>query len=116
MPRLATLATVLVWFLSLPASAAADPPVVHSVSDISQEFTFYMDGRFHRQYLAEVGRDQRNWGTLHKLDLSNANLLILTGGDSHIPYSEASVDHVEAFVGYSARSYNCAAHGEIDHS
>ena len=87
--------------LALVASCLAQETTVqvHSISDISQEFTFYMDGRFHRQYLKEVGRDQRNWGTLHKLDLSNANLLILTGGDFHIPYSEASVDHVEAFVG-----------------
>jgi hypothetical protein len=78
--------------------ASADPPTVHSVSDISQQFSFYMDGRFHRQYLAEDGRDFRNWGTLHKADLSNANLLILTAGDPHVPYADASVEHVAAFV------------------
>ena len=33
--------------------AAADPPPVVSVSDISQEFSFYMDGRFHKQYLKD---------------------------------------------------------------
>ena len=35
----------------LSATAAIAPPSVHSVSDISQQFSFYMDGRFHRQYL-----------------------------------------------------------------
>ncbi len=83
--------------ITLGLTQGADP-VVHSVCDISQEFTFYMDGRFHRQYLEEVGKDQRNWGTLSKLDLSNVNLLVLTGGNHHIPYSEASLDHLESYV------------------
>ena len=43
--------------LSGVAVADVDPPRIHSVSDISQEFTFYMDGRFHRQYLAEHGTE-----------------------------------------------------------
>ncbi|MEY2747594.1 MAG: hypothetical protein RL112_2636, partial [Planctomycetota bacterium] len=72
--------------------------VVHSISDISQEFTFYMDGRFHAQYLKDVGRDERNWGSLHRLNLSNANLLVLSEGDPHVPYGEASIAHVERFV------------------
>jgi hypothetical protein len=74
------------------------PRSVHSVSDLSQEFTFYMDGRFHTQYLKEVGRDVRNWGSLHRLDLSNANLLVLSEGDPHVPYSDASITHVERYV------------------
>ena len=73
-------------------------PIVHSVSDISQEFSFYMDGRFYTQYLAGHGRDARNWGSLHRVDLSNTNLLVLTGGDPRIPYSEASLDHIDAFL------------------
>lgn len=73
-------------------------PRVHSISDLSQEFTFYMDGRFHAQYLKDVGRDERNWGSLARLDLSNANLLVLEGGDPHVPYSKASVEHVLAFA------------------
>jgi hypothetical protein len=82
-----------------PANAAvAAPPTVHSVCDISHEFTFYLDGRFHRQYLADHGRDARNWGTLHKLDLSNSNLLVLVGGNERVPYADASVEHVAAFV------------------
>ncbi len=94
----AVLATLLAA-ASVPAAAAGDdPPVVHSVSDISQQFTFYMDGRFHTQYLAGIGRDVRNWGTLHKADLSNANLLILTAGDPHVPYADESIRHVMRFV------------------
>ncbi len=72
--------------------------VIHSVSDISQEFSFYMDGRFYQQYLAGHGRDARNWGSLHRVDLSNVNLLVLTGGDPRIPYTAASLDHVDAFL------------------
>jgi hypothetical protein len=71
---------------------------VHSVSDLSQEFSFYMDGRFHTQYLKGVGRDVRNWGSLHRLDLANANLLVLVEGDAHVPYTPASIEHVERFV------------------
>ena len=78
--------------------AVPAPPTVHSVCDLSHEFTFYLDGRFHRQYLAEQGRDARNWGTLSKLDLSNTNLLVLVAGDPRLPYSAASIEHVAAFV------------------
>ena len=74
------------------------PPTVHSVSDISQEFTFYMDGRFHRQYLKDVGRDVRNWGSIARLNLTNANLLILTRGNHRIPYSKESLETVLSFV------------------
>lgn len=87
--------------LVLAASLAAtpqDPPTVHSVSDISQEFTFYMDGRFFTQYLKDVGRDVRNWGSLGKLDLSNANLLLLTGGERRIPYSHAAIANIDRFL------------------
>lgn len=96
-PLLPLLALLRAPAILLPL-AAASPPTVHSVCDLSQEFTFYLDGRFHRQYLAEHGRDARNWGTLSKLDLSNANLLVLTGGDPRVPYAPASVEHVERFV------------------
>lgn len=77
--------------------------LIHSVCDLSQQFSFYMDGRFHRQYLEQAGdgvrtRDARNWGSLSRLDLSNANLLVVTGGDVRLPYSEASIQHVLAWV------------------
>ena len=57
-----------------------------------------MDGRFHRQYLKDMGRDVRNWGNLSELDLENANLLILTGGNQRIPYAEGSIANIESFV------------------
>ena len=57
-----------------------------------------MDGRFHRQYLKEVGRDARNWGNLADLDLDNANLLILTGGNPRIPYSREATTNITSFV------------------
>lgn len=75
-----------------------EAPRIHSVCDISQEFTFYLDGRFHTQYLRGVGRDARNWGSLHRVDLSNVNLLVLTAGDRRIPYTEAAIAHVDEFA------------------
>ncbi len=74
------------------------PPRVHSVCDISQEFTFYMDGRFHKQYLQEVGRDARNWGSLELLDLSNVNLLVLSAGDRRLPYASKAIAHIGRFA------------------
>jgi len=82
----------------LLACAPQGPAVVHSVCDLSQSFSFYMDGRFARQYLEGKGRDARNWGTLHKADLSNTNLLVLTGGERQIPYSAKTVEHVVEYV------------------
>ena len=76
----------------------ATPPPVNSVCDISQEFTFYLDGRFARQYLAGRGTDARNWGSLAKLDLSNTNLLVLGAGNRRIPYAEEALDHIEQFL------------------
>ncbi|MCY2959046.1 MAG: DUF4350 domain-containing protein [Planctomycetota bacterium] len=84
--------------LALAALQASAAPRVHSICDISQEFSFYMDGRFHSQYLKNVGRDARNWGSLHRLDLSNTNLLVLVDGDPHVPYSPESIAHVEQYV------------------
>ena len=80
------------------STAAASPHRIHSVSDISQEFTFYMDGRFARQYLRQSDRDVRNWGSLGNLDLSNANLLILTGGNPRVPYTKAAGERIVNFL------------------
>ena len=71
---------------------------INAVSDISQQFSFYMDGRFARQYLRDEDRDVRNWGSLHRLDLSNANLLILTGGNYRVPYTDAAGKCVADFL------------------
>ena len=99
--HVASISFVLLLILTLgmhPRAAAATPPTVHAVADISQEFTFYMDGRFHRQYLQDVGAGTQNWGTLSKLDLENVNLVVLTDGNPRIPYSPASIAHVKQFV------------------
>lgn len=71
---------------------------IHSVCDISTDFTFYMDRRFFGQYISPDGADERNWGTLWKLDLNNTNLLVLSSGDSPVKYSKKSIDHVKRFV------------------
>ncbi len=84
--------------LAQDPTGQAAAPRVHCVCDISQEFTFYMDGRFFRQYLEGHGEDARNWGSLAELDLSNANLLVLTGGDAHVPFAKASIAKIDAFL------------------
>lgn len=85
-------------FAQEPQAVEQKPHRVHCVSDISQEFSFYMDGRFFRQYLEGHGEDARNWGSLSQLDLSNANLLALSGGDAHVPYAKESLAKVDAFL------------------
>ena len=96
MPGAMPIALLFAFALALLPQDAAPP--VHSLCDLSQSFTFYMDGRFARQYLDGHGRDARNWGTLAKADLSNANLLVLVGGEPPIPYAPASIEHVLAYV------------------
>lgn len=78
--------------MAVPASR------IHSVCDVSTDFTFYMDGRFYSQYIAPDGADARNWGTLWKLDLTDANLLVLSSGDSPIDYVPKSIEHVKRFA------------------
>ncbi len=90
--------TAVLGLLAWVAPPQEPPPLVHSVCDLSLSFTFYMDGRFHSQYLKEIGRDVRNWGSLEQLELENVNLLVLTGGDPRIPYSEEAVARVDAFA------------------
>lgn len=95
------LATCASLLLALGASAQMTPaPLIHSVTDLSHEFSFYADGRFATQYLdAERGDvDVRNWGTLAKFDLSNANLLVLMSGASPCAYTEADIAHVREFL------------------
>ncbi len=73
-------------------------PVVHSVTDLSHEFSFYMDGRFAAQYLKGKGVDVRNWATLYKCDFSNVNLLILSSGNTPCPYLPQDIQAVKTFV------------------
>ena len=71
---------------------------IHCVTDISHEFTFYFDGRFGRNYVAPNGIDVRNWGTLHKYDFANVNLLILQSSASPCPYLPEDIKAVERFL------------------
>ena len=59
--------------LACASVVAQTKPTVHAVVDLGHQFTFYGDGRFHRQYLADQA-GATSWGSLFKFDLSNANL------------------------------------------
>ncbi|MBN2137575.1 MAG: hypothetical protein JW720_07205 [Sedimentisphaerales bacterium] len=80
------------------ASGSTRAGRIHCVTDISHEFTFYFDGRFGKNYVGENGVDVRNWGTLHKYDLSNCNLLILQSGASPCRYLREDMKAVERFM------------------
>jgi len=86
--------------MTAPLSTTETPAVVvHSVTDLSHEFSFYADGRFARQYLhGGQNKDARNWGTLHKCDLSNVNLLVLMSGATPCRYVDEDVAAVKAFL------------------
>jgi hypothetical protein len=71
---------------------------IHCVTDISHEFTFYFDGRFGRNYVLPNGIDVRNWGTLHKYDFGNVNLLILQSSASPCPYLPEDIRAVRKFL------------------
>ncbi len=87
---------VTIIFLALVTGAQS--PRTHSVTDISHEFTFYMDGRFYGQYIGENGVDVRHWGSLWKQDLTDANLLVLSSGPTRVEYDDRSIAHVKAFA------------------
>jgi hypothetical protein len=87
----------------LACAALAQPEernLVHAVTDLSHEFSFYADSHFGPDYLNLDGGDVvvRSWGTLSKYDLTNANLLILMSGASPCPYTEADIAHVREFL------------------
>jgi len=87
-----------------PAASFGKPPSdtqstrIHCVTDISHEFTFYFDGRFGKNYVAPNGIDVRNWGTLHKYDFRNANLLILQSSASPCAYLPEDIKAVRKFL------------------
>jgi hypothetical protein len=72
-------------------------PTVHVVVDLGHQFTFYGDGRFHRQYLADQA-GATSWGSLFNFDLSNANLLVLLGCDPHLSYFPRDRKAIDAFL------------------
>jgi len=94
---------LLLALLALPSLAqdAGNKPEIkiHSVTDISHEFTFYFDGRFAGNYIVSSGGvDARNWGTLHKYDFSNINLLVLQSGATPCPYTPEDIAAVRGFL------------------
>lgn len=78
-------------------STTRPAPLIHSVTDIGHEFSFYFDGRFARQYLPG-GVDERNWGTLARCDLTGANLLVLSSGPTPCPYTPEDIAKVRGFL------------------
>ena len=92
---------ILLWgicmSLGLASAWSQEQPVVHGIVDLGHEFTFYADGRFHRQYLP--GQPYASsWDALFNYDLSNANLLILLGCDSHLKYEPKDVATIKQFL------------------
>jgi hypothetical protein len=72
---------------------------IHSLTDIAHEFTFYFDHRFTDRYLtAPAIANAFNWGTLHKYDLRNTNLLILHSGGTPCPYLPMDIAAVDSFL------------------
>ncbi|NQV33703.1 MAG: hypothetical protein HQ515_13505, partial [Phycisphaeraceae bacterium] len=92
------LACLCVTACPAQSGVASESDRIHCVTDISHEFTFYFDGRFGKNYVLPNGVDARNWGTLHKLDLQNVNLLILQSGASPCPYLPEDVEAVRTFM------------------
>lgn len=83
--------------LSLTAGWSRESPAVHAVSDVAHEFTFYADGRFHKQYLP--GQPVvMSWGSLFNFDFSNANLLVLLGCDPRLQYSAEDIHTITNFL------------------
>lgn len=75
----------------------AEQNCVHAVVDLGHRFTFYADGRFHRQYLP--GQPAvTSWGALFNFDFSNANLLILLGCDPHLEYVRKDMEVINQFL------------------
>lgn len=70
---------------------------IHAVTDLSHEFTFYADNRFHTQYL-QGQKGVTNWCNLFNFDFSNANLLILPGCDNRISYFDEDYTAIKKFL------------------
>jgi hypothetical protein len=97
---------LLIWAVSVPvfgavsdAKAPSSKPNrrIHAVSDLGHQFSFYADGRFHKQYLP--GQPvATNWGALYNFDFSDANLLILLGCDLHVKYLPKDLETIRQFL------------------
>ncbi len=78
------------------AGAAWAAPV-HLIADLSHAFSFYADGRFHKQYLPDSPVNT-NWGVLEKVDFSNANLILLPDCDPHLAYTPEDFKALDGFL------------------
>ncbi len=98
--RKSSLIVAVVCSIVLAAMVVEAAPAgkIHCVTDISHTFSFYFDGRFGANYVAPDGIDVRNWGTLHKYDLTNANLLILQSAASPCRYTPEDIKAVRRFL------------------
>ena len=97
-----TLSLVAVFLMTplmlvVQGSASTDKAAIHAVVDLGHEFSFYSDGRFHRQYLPGQPA-ATSWGSLFNFDLSNANLLILLGCDANLHYWPEDLDTINTFL------------------
>lgn len=73
------------------------PTKIHAVTDLSHQFSFYADNRFHAQYLPSH-KGVTNWCNLYNVDFSNANLLILLGCDDRIEYIDKDIETINKFL------------------
>ena len=86
--------------LAASATVSAEPVGnIHSVVDISHEFSFYFDGRFAKNYLSGKGNASvQNWGTLYKFDFDTVNLVVLQSGASSCQYTPKDIAAIKAFL------------------
>ena len=90
----------LIGCLTSSLFICAEKPVqaqVHVVTDLSHEFSFYSDNRFHGQYV-KGGQFATNWANLYDFDFSNANLLVLLGCDNRIAYTPKDIKVIKKFI------------------
>jgi len=83
--------------------------LIHAVTDLSHEFTFYADNRFHQQYLP-THKGVMNWCNLHNFDLSNTNLLLLLACDNRINYCEKDKAVIKQFLKDGGGVVICGSH------
>ena len=98
-PRLMLRSILLIAIILTTCQAAlsAERSPVHAVVDLGHQFTFYADGRFHRQYLPDQPV-ATSWGSLFNFDFSNANLLVLLGCDPHLECVPEDIEVITNFL------------------
>lgn len=83
---------------SVQNDSSGEPDVlIHAVSDLGHQFSFYADGRFHKQYLPGQPR-ATCWGALYRYDFSNVNMLLLLGCESRLCYTSKDIETIRQFL------------------